>query len=286
MDLTTFIHLHLSWGRSFEGLIACWPQLKQTGSSLSGSTLHEHYPENRLQAVLQQHEDAGMTLLAEQHMTCSQDLDHLLNVAHETEMAAEEFGRKAKTRIEEDPALTFRHPDHTLSTALLWRWFHDHFPDLIEGIDLLTTLPSTPLQDLFDPSEEDGDPPLCWIPHRLRNHGFFRAQCIASEREFLIPTLDVVAPWDNKELMLELMEHVDPMGQYPRMSQRLQSDKDLIRRVLKINPYCLQLLNSSDLENPELAKSIQDAQHFIDQEDESNSPKIDSSGEDGDDLPF
>ena len=286
MDLTTFIHLHLCWGRSFEGLIACWPKLKQTGSSLSGSTLNDHYPNNRLQAVMQHYEDAEMAPLAQQHDTCSRDLDLLLNDAHGTQMASAEFGRRSKARIEEDPTLIFRHPDYALSTTHLWRWFHDHFPDLIEDIDLLTTLPSTPLQDLFDPSEEDGEPPLCWIPHRLRNHGFFRAQCIALDREFLIPYLGVDDPWENKELMLELITYVDPLAYYSRISQRLQHDKDIIRHALETNPYCLQLLDSSDLENPELAAPIQEAQYILNQADENDSPNVASRGDDGDDLPF
>jgi hypothetical protein len=151
---------------------------------------------------VQQHADAEMPSLAQQHDTCSLDLDLLLNDAHKTQMASAEFGRSSKARIEEDPTLRFRHPDFILSITHLWRWFQNHFPELIEDIDLLTTLPSTPLQDLFYPSEEAGDPPLSWIPHRLRNHGFFRTQCNASEREFLIPSLGVLTLGTTRSLCL------------------------------------------------------------------------------------
>ena len=86
--------------------------------------------------------------------------------------------------------------------------------------------------------------------------------------------------------MLELITYVDPLAYYSRISQRLQHDEDIIRHALETNPYCLQLLDSSDLENPELARPIKEAQHLVTQDNEKGSPNVGSLGDHGDDLPF
>jgi hypothetical protein len=93
-------------------------------------------------------------------------------------------------------------------------------------------------------------------------------------------------PWDDKELMLELITHVDSMVHYSRISMGLQHDVNIIRPALKTNPYCLQLLDSIDLGNPELARSIQEAQHFVNQDDVKGSANIGSLRGHGDNLPF
>jgi hypothetical protein len=43
MDLTTFVIYHIKTGRTFSGLLFCWENLKETGSSLNEMSFQEFY---------------------------------------------------------------------------------------------------------------------------------------------------------------------------------------------------------------------------------------------------
>ena len=64
MDLTTFVIYHIKTGRTFSGLLMCWEDLKETGSSLNDRTFDEFYTNDEKVMLYDLAIDSGAILCA------------------------------------------------------------------------------------------------------------------------------------------------------------------------------------------------------------------------------
>ncbi len=245
LDLTSFLWLFQETNQSFVDLAECWNTLKQTGTAIEGHTISSCFTSSQLQVIRQQHKDAGMIEVAEAHSSPSRELAAMLDAAGN----AADSSTSLETQFEmvlsnTSPAdlLLPNFTDYYQSTAYLWRWFWENHQDKLEVMDLQQYVPLNFLQTAFQEPDESRRPPLSFIPHRERQSGFFRAQCVIHDRVDLVPN-SPYSPWDDKGIVLDVIEHADPFTHFLKFNPALQQDTDVVIASLKSNPEVETLLS-------------------------------------------
>ena len=245
LDLTSFLWLCQETNRPFVHLAECWNTLKQTGTATEGLTLSICFTPNQLQFIRQQHEDAGMIEVAKAHSNSSRQLAEMLDAAGNGEDSNTSLESQFEMVLSNTPPedlLLHDFTDFYQSIAYLWRWFWKNHQDKLDVMDLEQYVPLHFLIRAFEDQDESKRPPLSFIPHRERQYGFFRAQCVIHDRVDLIP-MAPHSPWGEKDIALDIIEHSDPFAHFLKFSPALQQDTDVVIASLKENPEVEALLS-------------------------------------------
>lgn len=257
VDFTTFIYLHFDFGRTLSGLIYCWEDLKRTGSSLDDWGVEAFHAADMLRAVKQHHEDARMPEITQQHLACSSELLRLMDRAHAEDMSEDELIPLMEEHLWADSNV-LKDGHYYLSLSHLYWWLYDRFPDFIDELDLVNDPPRVFLQYAYQIDTEKPTPELFTIPHRLRSTGYFRAQCILTGKTDLIPG-GLEEPWDDRQMVLDLIRYSDAFTDFKRLSDRLKEDPEIIEGALRHDPNVLDLLSPAAFENRDLRWAIRTA---------------------------